>query len=132
MKHGAHPVETARLNGWGVGTRLVGDEGYGPTVIEITAMGERTLLARAVSRQGRPVDEVEGTWVLDAREWTEVEPGLGERRTTRDLRTIVNSTLLDAMYGGAIDLGQAYGRIAERLTEAVVDALERDAEVARG
>lgn len=38
-------AEICRRNGWPVGTRLVGDEGYGPTVIEITAIGTRSVLA---------------------------------------------------------------------------------------
>lgn len=31
-------ADVARRNGWVVGTRLAGDEGYGETIIEITAM----------------------------------------------------------------------------------------------
>ncbi len=34
MKRGSTDAETCRLNGWGVGTVLVGDEGYGPTTID--------------------------------------------------------------------------------------------------
>ncbi len=38
-------------------------------------------------------------------------------------RTVVNSAILDAMHSGAIDNSQTYGRIAERLTHAVMCAL---------
>lgn len=38
-------AEVARANGWTVGTRLVGDEGYGPATIEITAIGRANVLA---------------------------------------------------------------------------------------
>lgn len=67
------PADTCRANGWTVGTRLVGDEGYGPTVIEITAIGEERILARQVSHDGKPDVTYEGTWVLDRREWTVAE-----------------------------------------------------------
>jgi hypothetical protein len=51
-------------------TRLVGDEGYGPTVIEVTAVGESRILAKALSHNGvvRPLPS-EGLWVLHCRDW---------------------------------------------------------------
>lgn len=73
-------IDKCRRNGWKVGTRLVGDEGYGPTVIEITAIGESTLLAKTISHNG--VDERnprESTWTLEFREWREV-PSAGSER----------------------------------------------------
>ena len=60
-------AETCRANGWDVGTRLVGDEGYGPSVIEITAVGERRILAKTVSSPHGPAPE--GSWTLDCRNW---------------------------------------------------------------
>lgn len=63
-------AETCRRNGWTVGTRLVGDEGYGPTTIEITAIGERVLLAKMIS----PTRQSESTWTLAYRDWKEVTP----------------------------------------------------------
>lgn len=45
MIRGANDAQTCSLNGWAVGTLLVGDEGYGPTVLRITAIGEESLLA---------------------------------------------------------------------------------------
>jgi hypothetical protein len=65
-------VELCRRNGWGPGTRLVGDEGYGPTVIRITAVGERHVLAVAESHQGVAVDPRERLWTLALRDWREV------------------------------------------------------------
>lgn len=61
----------ARRRGWSVGTRLVGDEGYGPTTITITALGQATVVARADGR------DRENTWTLAARDWVEL-PGLPE------------------------------------------------------
>jgi len=63
-------AEVVRAMGWGVGTHLVGDEGYGPTTIQITAVGENEILARPVdSKRFR-----EGTWTLAHRDWKEVKP----------------------------------------------------------
>ena len=66
MKHGRTNTETAQLNGWTVGTRLVGDEGHGPTVIRITAIGETAVadasaLKEAVSAH-EPGERVTVTW----------------------------------------------------------------------
>lgn len=75
MRRGATEAETCRLNGWTVGTRLVGDEGYGPTVIRITAIGESALLAVRESHNGEAVERpYEGSWTLRYRDWTEVAP----------------------------------------------------------
>ena len=63
------PASVCRERGWGPGTRLVGDEGYGRTVIEITAVGERQLLAKTISHDGKPVNRPEGEWVLALRDW---------------------------------------------------------------
>lgn len=65
-------ADKCRVNGWTVGTQIVGDEGYGPSVIEITAIGEKRILAKTISRKGVPVDEGEGNWTLDWRDWQKV------------------------------------------------------------
>lgn len=100
MKRGRTEVETCRLNGWEVGTRLRGHEqwsgvsagrlGERPrdgvwTTIEITALGESTLLAKTVKVEytlnGLPTGEGyedphrENTWTLTGREWEEVTDG---------------------------------------------------------
>lgn len=69
-------ADICRLNGWGVGTRLAGDEGYGVTIIEITAVGEAAILAKALSHKGEPCcdwSKKESAWVLWCRDWTEVK-----------------------------------------------------------
>lgn len=66
------PAEICRERGWTVGTRIVGDEGHGPTVLVITAIGEHRILARTISQKGRPVTVTETTWALDCRDWTEL------------------------------------------------------------
>ena len=72
----AGPFESAadkcRTNGWAVGTRRVGDEGYGPTVIEITAIGEECILAKTISHNGdtsKPFGNSETLWSLAHRDW---------------------------------------------------------------
>jgi hypothetical protein len=67
------PAVICRERGWVPGTRLVGDEGAGQTVIEITAVGETRILAKCISHAGRaPRDPDEGSWMLVCRDWREV------------------------------------------------------------
>jgi hypothetical protein len=66
-------ADLCRQNGWGPGTRLVGDDGYGPTVIEITAVGEAVILAKTISHNGGPPRvRAENTWTLGLRDWRAV------------------------------------------------------------
>jgi len=67
-------ADMCRQNGWKAGTQLVGDEGYGPTVIELTAVGERGILAKGISHNGK-VEEYpyEMSWTLSCRDWKRVE-----------------------------------------------------------
>ncbi len=63
-------AEICRANGWGSGTRLIGTEGEGEDwertdLMEITAVGEELLLARAVYGDNTG----EGIWTLKMREW---------------------------------------------------------------
>lgn len=67
-------AEICRANGWQPGTRLVGDEGYGPTVIEITAIGEQEIVAKTIVRNGELITVPEGLWSLSYRDWEEVKP----------------------------------------------------------
>jgi hypothetical protein len=63
-------AEVCRERGWRVGQRLVGDEGHGPTVIEITVVGEATILAKTISHNGEPAAySREGGWALWCRDW---------------------------------------------------------------
>lgn len=66
-------AEKCRQNGWGPGTLLVGDEGYGPTVIRITAVGASGILAQCVSHNGEDRGCDEGNWTLDYRDWKKVQ-----------------------------------------------------------
>jgi hypothetical protein len=78
MLRGKTEAETCRLNGWTVGTVLVGDEGYGPEKIKITAIGEESILAKMIEdRNGVAIDRHEGTWVLYCRDWKVVHGGEG-------------------------------------------------------
>lgn len=61
----ASDASIARAKGWMVGTRLIGDEGHGPSTIEITAIGRHHVLA--IWNGG-----LEMMTCLDAREWTAV------------------------------------------------------------
>ena len=60
-------ADWCRLNGWGVGTILEGDEGRGPERIVITAVGDESILAKLVD--GRDGDR---SWVLWCRDWKRV------------------------------------------------------------
>jgi hypothetical protein len=64
------PAVICRERGWTVGTRLVGDEGDGPTVIEITAIGEEKIMAKTISEP--PRYKGESNWTLGARDWQPV------------------------------------------------------------
>lgn len=63
-------ADLCRTNGWNVGTRLAGDEGYGETIIELTAIGEWHILAKQISHKGNVETEPdERHWTLQCRDW---------------------------------------------------------------
>ena len=62
-------ADICRENGWAAGTVLEGDDGRGLVRIMITAVGEGTVLARQISRDG----SMEAIWTLKHREWREVK-----------------------------------------------------------
>ncbi len=68
----ASDAAVCRANGWGVGALLEGDEGFGPTVIQITAVGERVILAKAVSHAAKAINRDEAVWSLAYRDWRKV------------------------------------------------------------
>jgi hypothetical protein len=70
-------AELCRRNGWTPGTQLVGDEGYGPTTITITAIGEHGILARCTNN--RLIDRVT-SWTLHCRDWREVGVMASDKR----------------------------------------------------
>lgn len=65
-------AETCRQNGWVAGQYLRGDEGHGPEIIKITAVGEHAILAKLVHSKGKDVDGYEGLWSLSHRQWEPV------------------------------------------------------------
>lgn len=65
-------AEKCRKNGWTVGAILEGDEGYGPERIQITAIGERNILARQVAKGGKSYEDRERSWTLSCRDWKQV------------------------------------------------------------
>lgn len=66
-------ADICRAHGWGAGTYLVGDEGRGPEVIEIAAVGERYILAKTITVNGEGVDWApESLWSLTCRDWVTV------------------------------------------------------------
>lgn len=68
---GLSDASICRAEGWTVGTRLVGDEGYGPNILKITAVGETMVLARSVAIRQRGVEYRHGehAWTLGCRDW---------------------------------------------------------------
>ena len=74
MDNHRNDADIARENGWIPGTQLVGDEGYGPTVIEITAVGETHVLAKTISHDGKPPEwsDTEACWTFSCRDWKRV------------------------------------------------------------
>lgn len=66
-------AEKCRRNGWVPGTRLIGVNGAGSTVIEITAVGEEYILAKTISHNGlaRTCPD-EANWSLAYRDWKRV------------------------------------------------------------
>ena len=63
-------AEECRDRGLKAGDKIVGNEGYGPTVIQITAIGEEGILAKIISRDGKPeIDPRESSWNLKCRDW---------------------------------------------------------------
>jgi hypothetical protein len=72
MKHGKTERETLDLNGWTIGDILEGDEGYGPQLIKITAVGEERFLCRWNYQKGKGWERESGQTTLSCREWRKV------------------------------------------------------------
>ena len=62
-------ADLCRKNGWTVGTILEGDEGNGPYRIAITAIGQRSILAKEIDDA---TGLTEGLWDLNFRDWVKV------------------------------------------------------------
>lgn len=75
MNCGETSADFCRRMGWAPGQHLVGDEGYGPTVVVLTAIGESRILARVVLDNGKPDPRsFEGSWTLECRDWQPCAP----------------------------------------------------------
>jgi hypothetical protein len=75
-------ADKCRANGWKPGTRLVGNEGFGDTVIEITAIGEKDVLAKTISHEGKKnPSPYESMWNLDHRDWKKLESEKEEKQS---------------------------------------------------
>lgn len=72
MKRGNSEAETLRLNGWGVGDVLEGDEGRGPDRIKIVAMGEESMIVKWDYKATGEYDKESGNTTLTCREWKKV------------------------------------------------------------
>ncbi len=75
---GESSAAACRRKKWKVGDRLVGDGGTGPEVIELTAIGERLVIAKTISRRGSPVEDWESgehSLTLSCRDWKKVRRG---------------------------------------------------------
>lgn len=65
--------KAAEKHDWTVGTRLVGDAGYGPTIIQISALCDKVMLARIISHGCRTVGYHDAqAWTLSLRDWQSV------------------------------------------------------------
>lgn len=67
------PAARCRRNGWGVGTILERDVGFGTLRIEITAIGHRRILAHVLSQTGTMYTVgVETCWLICPGQWRRV------------------------------------------------------------
>lgn len=76
---GESPASHARRRGWNVGTRLVGDDGSGPTIITITSIGKEAVLACADNSNR------DHLWGLACRDW---QPLLSDASVRFDMDAI--------------------------------------------
>lgn len=72
MQRGKTEKETLELNGWGVGDILEGNEGYGPSRIIITAIGEERFLCRWDNGCDGKFGRESGCATLTCRNWVKV------------------------------------------------------------
>ena len=73
-KRFSNEADFCRANGIEVGTLLEGDEGHGPTVIQITGLGESGIFAKCISHDGVKTNRSESSWTLSCRDWRVVTP----------------------------------------------------------
>lgn len=69
MRAGETTADFCRRMGYGHGTHLTGDEGFGAQTIIITAIGNRTILAHEPNSP-----HLESPWNLGYRHWKKTTP----------------------------------------------------------
>lgn len=67
---GESTADFCRRMGWEVGTVIAGNEGYGTTAMEITAIGEEKVLTKFVYKDGSQSSE--HTWTHVCRHWKQI------------------------------------------------------------
>lgn len=72
IKLGINEAETLRLNNWGVGDILEGDEGFGPDRILITAIGYEHFLCKWDYKCSNVYAQEDGSTTLTCRNWKKV------------------------------------------------------------
>ncbi|KXS55027.1 MAG: hypothetical protein AWU57_623 [Marinobacter sp. T13-3] len=72
MKRGKNEADTLRLNGWGPGDILEGDEGHGPDRIKIVAMTEELFICRWDYGATGEFGKENRRTTLSCREWYKV------------------------------------------------------------
>lgn len=77
MERGKTEVETLKLNGWGLGDILEGDEGHGPDQIKIIAMGNERFICEWRNRETGAFDRESPNTTLSCREWRKVGSDAG-------------------------------------------------------
>lgn len=63
-------ADYCRRKGWAPGTKITGNEGYGPTVEKITAIGEETVLTKTLHKDGSCSSE--HIWTHTCRKWEKI------------------------------------------------------------
>jgi len=104
-------AELCRRNGWEPGTVVVGDEGYGPTRLLITGIGEKAILGRAL---GRPQAH-EKMWTLKMRDWRKEEHPVQEDRMPLEMKDLLKD--LVAADEAAWESQGAFNKRIHELTE---------------
>ncbi|GBO89244.1 DUF7241 domain-containing protein [Marinobacter salsuginis] len=79
MNRGKTEADTLKINGWGPGDILEGDEGYGPDQIKIIAVGNERFIGQWRNRETGDFDRESPNITLTCREWRKVghDPAYG-------------------------------------------------------
>ncbi len=87
-------AEICQAKGFRVGDLIVGNEGYGDTVIQITAIGRDGILAVKLSHCDKhEVVDRESHWTLSCRDWRHVDPNRRPKPAATDTRNSEGSVV---------------------------------------